>query len=121
MPERDWRLRLHDIVEALTAVESYLAGQDFASFEQDRKTVDAVVRNLEIVGEAANALPQAFRNEHAEVPWDDVRAMRNILAHAYFRVDLDIVWKTATVFGPRLLAYLRRHIEDGPAEDGTGA
>ena len=117
MPERDWRLRLHDIAEALTAVESYVAGRDFPSFESDRRTVDAVVRNLEIVGEAANALPQAFREEHKEIPWDDVRAMRNILAHAYFRVDLDIVWKTAPIFGPRLLAYLRQEIEAGDGND----
>lgn len=120
MPERDWRLRLHDLVEALATVESYVAGQDFTTFETDRKTVDAVVRNLEIVGEAVNALPQAFRDQHNEIPWDDVRAMRNILAHAYFRVDLDIVWKTATVFGPRLLAYLRHQIDEAPSCDGSG-
>jgi uncharacterized protein with HEPN domain len=79
------------------------------------------VRNLEIAGEAANALPQTFRDEHHEIPWDDVRAMRNILAHAYFRVDHDIVWKTATVFGPRLLAYLRREMKTRLAGGGSDA
>lgn len=121
MPDRDWRLRLYDIAESLDAIEGYVAGRTFESFGEDRRTVDAVVRNLEIVGEAANALPREFRDRNLEIPWDDVRAMRNILVHAYFRVDLGIVWKTATVFGPQLLVQVRRLIGDEGGPNGNKA
>jgi len=121
MPDRDWRLRLYDIAEALDAIEGYISGRTFESFGEDRRTVDAVVRNLGIVGEAAGALPREFRDRHVEIPWDDVRAMRNILVHAYFRVDLAIVWKTATVFGPQLLMQVRRLIGDEDDLNGSRA
>jgi uncharacterized protein with HEPN domain len=62
------------------------------SFQQDDRTIDAVVRNLEIIGEAANRLPESFKLQYAEIPWGKIVGLRNRIVHEYFGVDVDIVW-----------------------------
>ena len=69
MPKRDPDLLIEDMLAAIRQIESYIAGQDHDSFLQDRKTIDAVVRNLEVLGEAARQLPQEFAAKHSHVPW----------------------------------------------------
>lgn len=101
---RDSRQYLEDILEAAQRVESYLHGCSESTFRTDPRTVDAVVRNLEIVGEAAKRVPESVRDRHPEVEWRRIGAMRDFLAHAYFSVDLEIVWDAAT----RKLPELRR-------------
>jgi uncharacterized protein with HEPN domain len=71
----------------------------------------AVVRNLEIVGEAAKQLPQDFRDEHPTVPWREMTGMRDLLIHAYHRVDLDLVWSTVETSLPPLLDWLEERLE----------
>ena len=107
MPPRDWRLRIEDILEASGRVETYIAGLTFEQFQSDRKTVDAVVRNLEVIGEAARHLVTIQHDLPPDIPWADIAGMRNVLIHAYFGVDLGIVWQTATVDVPALAAKLR--------------
>lgn len=88
---------LRHIVEAVDNIQSYTAGLDHAAFKQDRKTQDAVIRNLEVIGEACNNVVRndpAFARAHSHVPWSFAYEMRNALAHGYFKVDLDIVWTT---------------------------
>ena len=89
---RDVRLYLDDILEAITKIRDYTAGIDFDAFIKDPKTQDAVIRNLEIVGEAAGRLPQNIRNATPEIEWRKIVALRNILAHEYFGVSLPVVW-----------------------------
>ncbi|MGQ0665071.1 MAG: HepT-like ribonuclease domain-containing protein [Pseudomonadota bacterium] len=96
MPPREWRLRLYDIVEAIDRVFDYVDELDFDSFKADRRTIDAVVRNLEVIGEAARHVPDEVVERFPNVPWARMRAMRHILAHEYFGVDLRVVWKAAT-------------------------
>ena len=96
MPTRDWRLRVADILDAITTIESYTAGLTFEQFQADRKTVDAVVRNLEIIGEATRHLCASYDNLPADVPWADIAGMRSVLIHEYFGVDLTIIWQTIT-------------------------
>lgn len=73
--------------------ETYIVGLDEATFSKDRKTQDAVVRNLEIIGEASSRLPDDFRSGHGDIPWALMRGLRNRIVHAYFGVDLQLVWE----------------------------
>ena len=89
---RDHRLYLDDILQAIGNIREYLIGIDYNSFAGDKKTRDAVVRNLEIIGEAAGHLPESVRSEAPEIEWRKIMSLRNILAHQYFGVSLPIVW-----------------------------
>ncbi len=89
---RHEKQRLLDIVDAVDRIISYVAGMDYDDFLADRKTQDAVTRNIEIIGEAARALPEDFRERHAEIPWSEIMAMRNIIVHQYFGILPEVVW-----------------------------
>ena len=82
------------MVEAINLIEGYVDNLDQHSWSQDRKTVDAVIRNLEIIGEAAKHLPPQLQEKYPTIPWLHIQAMRNLLIHAYFGVDTDILWQT---------------------------
>lgn len=100
---------LQHMAHAIHNIQSYTAGMDAASFKADRKTQDAVIRNLEIIGEACNNVVKndsAFAQAHPAMPWGFAYEMRNALAHGYFKVDLDIVWATETADLPGLKAQL---------------
>ena len=94
MPSRSWWFRIDDIVEAINKIERYTYGIDFASWQNDEKTVDAVIRNLEVIGEASAHLPIEIQKQYEDVPWGMMKGIRNILAHEYFGIDPEIVWKT---------------------------
>ena len=98
------RLYLKDIIEAIERIERYLASIDRATFFEETLWQDAVVRNLEIIGEATKQISEATRLKQSHVPWQAIARMRDRLAHHYFRVDLEIVWKTATQELPVLKA-----------------
>ena len=89
---RDHRLYLDDILEAIGNIREYLTGLDYDAFARDKKTRDAVVRNLEIIGEAAGRLPESVRSAAPEIEWRKIMSLRNILAHEYFGVSLPVVW-----------------------------
>lgn len=94
--ERDWRLYADDIIEACGKVRRYVAGMTYDAFEADELKHDAVIRNLEIIGEAAGKLPKEVTARAPQIPWRLICDMRNVLAHAYFGVSLKVVWDTAT-------------------------
>ena len=83
------------ILESISAIEAYLVGGTREVLEHDRRTRAAVVRELEIIGEAATHLSPEFQTAHPDVPLDKMIGMRNKLIHEYFGVDIDVVWKTA--------------------------
>ncbi|MFA7300518.1 MAG: DUF86 domain-containing protein [Sideroxydans sp.] len=88
---------LGHIVEAIERIHEYVSDLDEVTFLEDRKTQDAVIRNFEIIGEAARNIERhhaPFAAAHPEVPWSVIYTMRNRVAHGYFRVDLELVWKT---------------------------
>jgi uncharacterized protein with HEPN domain len=89
---RDFRLYLDDILEAIHQIRTYLEDQDEETFKKDRKTQDAVIRNLEIIGEAAGKLPEQMRKGETEIDWRKITGLRNILIHEYFGINLPIVW-----------------------------
>lgn len=94
MPSREWRLRIEDMLEAIGRIEEFVRGMDCDTFFRDRRTSDAVIRNLEIIGEAARHVPDDVTSRYPNVPWKRARETRNVLVHAYFGVDLATVWRT---------------------------
>lgn len=94
MPPRKWNLRIRDILESIKRIMEYTVNVDFEQFRSDTKTVDAVVRNFEIIGEAAAHIPEEVISDHPEIPWQDMKDMRNLLAHEYFGINDKIVWDT---------------------------
>lgn len=94
MPPRDWRLRISDILQAIAKIQTYTRAMDFDQFTQDEKTIDAVVRNITVIGEAAGAVPSEIANAHPEIPWQDMRDMRNVVVHVYFGLNRQILWDT---------------------------
>ncbi len=93
MSKRPVDLLLDDICEAIDRIEQYISGMSFDMFSKDRKSVDAVVRNLEIIGEASNRLPADFKNSHSQIQWNKVVGLRHRIVHEYFGIDLQIVWQ----------------------------
>jgi uncharacterized protein with HEPN domain len=107
LPPREWRLRVEDILEAIARIQRYIEGLTFEEFQADQKTVDAVVRNLEIIGEAVRHLSASQQGLPGETPWADIAGMRNILIHEYFGVDLKIIWHTIVEDLPKLKVQVR--------------
>ncbi len=90
---KDNRIYLEHILDSIVLIEQYTRGMSVDKFKKDSKTVDAVIRNFEIIGEAAGKLPQQFRDRHPEVPWKSLTGLRNVLIHEYFGVDVEAVWE----------------------------
>ncbi len=113
MSKRDWLLYVEDVVESTTLIADYTQGMSYDSFVADRKTVDAVVRNLEIIGEASKFVPDNIRRQHQEVDWQGILGLRNRIAHAYFGVSAAIVWQIVVgdlpVLRERMQAMLTTH------------
>lgn len=105
---------LGHIVAAIERIHEYVADMDEAAFLKDRKTQDAVIRNFEIIGEAARNIERhhsQFSATHPEVPWSVIYTMRNRVAHGYFKVDLELVWKTIHTDLNELHAQMRSLLE----------
>lgn len=94
MSKREAKLYIEDILHSIQKIENYTKGILFVDFEEDGKTVDAVVRNLEIIGEAAKNISHEFGNKFPKIPWKEMITMRNKVSHEYFGVDSEILWKT---------------------------
>ena len=101
--QRDWLLYLDDMEEFPTRAIGYCADLSQDEFEANRLVQDAVLRNIELIGEAATRIPQAMRDANPSIAWRQIVAMRNQLIHGYLGIDLDIVWDVVTVELPALL------------------
>lgn len=84
---------LADILAAIIEVDQFIAGMTFDQLEEDRKTINAVIRSLEVLGEATKHIPASYRNKHPAIPWSKMAGMRDVLIHDYMGVDLMTVWK----------------------------
>jgi len=109
---REWPDRLLDILEAISRIREFTDGMDFARFSGDPRTMGAVAYNLLVIGECAAHLPPSMIEGHPEVPWQRIKGMRNVLAHAYYEADPNILWKTATTSLPELEQVIRKLSED---------
>ncbi len=112
MSHRNWKFRLEDIIASLDLISEYVTGVDYSTWITDRKTIDAVIRNLEIIGEAASHIPDDIQEQHPKVPWSQMKGIRNILIHEYFGVDVDILWQTIQEDLPMVRDKIRQLIAD---------
>lgn len=108
---RRWRFRLRHIIEAVERIQRYVEGMSLEEFLADSKTADAVLRNLEVIGEAARLVPEEITARYHQVPWSDMRAMRNVVAHEYDRVNLPTIWDAIQQDLPPLVPLLRQVLE----------
>lgn len=84
----------------MSRIAEYIEGYSFTEFKKDQKTVDAVIRNFEIIGEASRNLPPEFKNKHPEIPWNEMYLLRNKVTHEYFGIDYEIIWDVASNYLP---------------------
>ncbi|WP_161890428.1 HepT-like ribonuclease domain-containing protein [Pontibacter russatus] len=87
---------LEDILVSINRIVEYMEGYTFVDFKRDHKTVDAVIRNFEVIGEASNKLPKEIKSKYPMVPWAEMYLLRNKISHEYFGVDFEIIWDVAT-------------------------
>ena len=103
---------LNDIVESMNRIDDYTKGVDYDTFLNNQMLIDAVIRNLEIIGEAARNVSEEARNKYPEIPWRNMIGLRNILIHQYFGVDESIVWEVIKVNLPETRADFLRAIQE---------
>ncbi|MGH2457830.1 MAG: HepT-like ribonuclease domain-containing protein [Chloroflexota bacterium] len=111
MRHSEWQRRIQDMLDAIAEIQSFTVGMDPETFRQDRKTAQAVAYNFVILGEAARQIPSDVQARYSHVPWAQIRSMRNVVAHEYRRVDVDIVWQTVQGNLPSLVPVLREVLE----------
>ncbi|HSV87595.1 MAG TPA: DUF86 domain-containing protein [Bacteroidales bacterium] len=93
---RTYIMYLEDMNLAMERIAEYIHGYSLGKFKQDNKTVDAVIRNFEIIGEASKNLPTEFKENHPDVPWNEMYLLRNKVSHEYFGIDYEIIWDVAS-------------------------
>lgn len=107
-PDAEDMARLWDILDAARAILEFTRGSSFEDFLQDRKTRNAVERNLEIIGEAAKRTSAGFRKQCVDIPWNSIIGLRNVLAHEYGEIRHEVIWN---IIGDKLVPLIR-HLED---------
>jgi len=110
MKKREYRDYLHDIFESINDVASFIEGMSYKDFLLDKKTINAVVRSIEIIGEAANHIPKSVKDNSPDIPWKEIVGMRNKIAHEYFGINNKIVWDTAKRYLPKLRTQMKKLI-----------
>ena len=110
---RDPLLSVEDIHDAIGRIRRYTEGLDFDTFTTNDLVFDAVLRNLEVIGEAAKNVPPTLRERYPDIEWRKLAGLRDILAHAYFGIDAEIVWDVVTTKLPGLAEQVAKLLEDG--------
>ena len=112
MKRKNHKLHLEDILEAVEKIQRYTEGLTYDIFLKNDMAVDAVIRNLEIIGEAAKNLAQDIKDKYPDIPWKRMIGLRNIAVHEYFGVDLSIIWEVVTKNLPEAKAKIVEALKD---------
>ena len=107
MSKRNSDLLINDILESGNKIMSYTHNLSYEDFINDDKTIDAVIRNFEIIGEAANRLTEEFKDNHPNIDWHKIRGFRNRIVHDYFGIDFSIVWQIKESFLPDMISKIK--------------
>jgi len=103
---RNYEVFLNDILEASQSISEYTQNYDFIKFSNDKKTIDAVIRNFEIIGEAAKKIPAKIREKYPDLHWKGMAGMRDKLIHEYFGINMEIIWETIDKEIPKIIKTL---------------
>ena len=118
---RDWLLYLDDLIDSAEKIQRFVLGRSFQTFSSDEMLFDAVLFNLEVIGEAVKKLPEEAKSSAPDANWTGPARMRDLIAHHYFSVDPQIVWEAATQHIPKILGHakqLRERFDQGG--EGSG-
>ena len=112
MSQRSSRIFLEDIIQSADKIRRYTKGLEYDDFVRNEMVTDAVLRNIEIIGEAAGNIPEDIRSLYPHIPWRRIVGLRNIVIHAYFNVDLNIIWQIVTVNLPEIRDDIRSVLDN---------
>ncbi len=110
--KRDYKLFIKDIIEAVESIEKFVSGMSFEGFVEDDKTLSAVIRKFEIIGEATRNIPDWIKEKYPRIPWKRMVGMRNRLIHGYFGIDHKLVWATIKIELPRVKPQLQKILKE---------
>jgi uncharacterized protein with HEPN domain len=111
VPSRSWQQRVEDILAAIADIQAWTVGKTQADLESDQILLRAILYSFMIVGEAASNVPESLQGIYAEIPWRLMKDMRNVMAHEYFQIDVQILWNTITKSLPRVVTQLETLLE----------
>ena len=118
MRKREYVDYLRDMLDAAEKAERFVAHMDFETFQKDDKTVFAIIRALEVIGEAAKKIPASIKKKYSDIPWPDIAGMRDKLIHEYFGVNLQLVFDTVKKDLPPLRVTVSRMLEEAEGKQG---
>jgi len=110
--KRDWQDYIADILNAIQEVEEFTIGMNFEAFRADKKTINAVIRSLEVLGEAAKHIPEDIREQYPDIPWKRMAGTRDKLIHEYSGIDLETVWTVIKEELPPLKTLVEKALSD---------
>ena len=107
MKDRELQDYINDLIEACEDILSFTKGMSYSDFTNDKKTINAVIRSLEVIGEATKNLPMSFRDTYPDIPWKSMAGMRDKLIHEYFGVDKQMVWQAVEKHIPEIFSLIK--------------
>ena len=117
MSRRVWKHRISDIIDSIQKIQKYVEEMEFDDFQKDAKTIDVVIRNFIIIGEAARNVPDDVSTKYPNIPWRVMGDMRNFAIHEYWGVEMRTIWKTIKDDLPPLIPDLKRVADAGEDEE----
>lgn len=115
--KRDYSLYVEDILDCINKIETFVEGMDFQQFAQDDKTASAVIRKLEIIGEASKIVPDSIKQKFSQIPWKEMARMRDKITHHYFDIDYEVVWKILKEELPKVKPHIVKILDQGESHN----
>lgn len=112
MKNKEYGDYIQDIYDSIEEVGEFVAEMTFEEFSKDRKTINAVIRSIEVIGEASKNIPNSLKEKYPDIPWKKMAGMRDKLMHEYFGVDLEIIWQVIKQDLPLLKALIKKILSE---------